>query len=297
MDKQRYIFLPELRAPNFGSIDQRYSVLDEWDLVTAFVEFMSNSSTRMAKQGRTYPHIIIRLKVRRKWKIYVINILLLLFALTGLSLSAFYLNYEQLGERLGLLITLILTSVAFSIVIQDKLPNVTYLTFMDKYILTSYAFLIVIVIESVLISTVEEDVDKQQDLDQLLFYIFSSLWVIIFGAFFGYYAWKLIKREHEKINMSSDEINDKVNKTLPTLKFNYKNLSRTGHKKRILSFMASTSINDDKKEYHGLTSSSKQILKREEKLKKEHEEYTQMRRNMSLATENQSQLQSQQYEE
>lgn len=35
----RCIFLPELRKPNFGSIDPRYSVIDEWDLETAVLEF------------------------------------------------------------------------------------------------------------------------------------------------------------------------------------------------------------------------------------------------------------------
>ena len=33
------VFLPELRKPKFGSIDPRYSVIDEWDLETAVLEF------------------------------------------------------------------------------------------------------------------------------------------------------------------------------------------------------------------------------------------------------------------
>ena len=279
MDKKRYIFLPELRAPNFGSIDQRYSVLDEWDLKTALIEFLSDKSGRTG--DRTYPSIIVRLKVERKWKIYVVNIVLLLFALTGLSLSAFYLNYEQLGERLGLLITLILTSIAYSIVIQDKLPNVSYLTFMDKYILTSYAFLIVIVIESVLISQIENDEEMQVYFDSILFWIFFFLWIIIFGVFYSYYAYKLSKKEQGKIHMSSDEINEHVSKSLPTLVFDYKNLSRTGHKSRILSFVGTFAEDENKKQHED-----------NEKLKREHTEYTQMRRNMSLAAERRGELQS-----
>ncbi len=35
----RCVFLPELRWKNFGSIDPRYSVIDEWDLETATLEF------------------------------------------------------------------------------------------------------------------------------------------------------------------------------------------------------------------------------------------------------------------
>jgi len=236
LDKKTYIFLPELRAPNFASIDPRYSVLDEWDLTTARIEFMSDQSGR--KKGRTYPNIVIRLKCERKWKTYLYNMILLLFALTGLSLTAFFLSFDDLGDRLGLLITLLLTIVAFSIVIQDKLPTVTYLTFMDRYILASYVFIIVIVIESIAMTKLESDEERQAKWDHFLFYFFLGLWGIIFFGAFSVYAYILKQREEKKLHYNSDEVDKIVGTQEPTLKFDYKMLSRTGDKKRILSFEA-----------------------------------------------------------
>eukprot|EP01083_Nonionella_stella_P313733 1127500_1 len=235
LNKQKYIFLPELRQPNFGSIDPRYSVLDEWDLVTALVEFADDESARA--KGRSYPTLIIRLKIKRKWQVYVINIVLLLCALCGLSLCAFYLNHEQLGERLGLLITLILTSVAWSIVIQDKLPNVAYLTFIDKYILASYLFLICVMIESVWVSTIDDE-EKRENVDILLFYIAACLWIIFMAIVWIVYAYKLRQKEERKLFYCSDEINHHVNESMPRFVFDYRNHKRTGHSNRILSFMA-----------------------------------------------------------
>lgn len=106
-----YVFLPELRQPTFASIDSRFSVIDEWDLATALIEFANDQSTRT--KSVSYPTIVLRLKLKRKWTNYVVNIILLLFILSGCSLSAFYLDFDQLGERMGLILTLLLTSVAF----------------------------------------------------------------------------------------------------------------------------------------------------------------------------------------
>ena len=111
LNKHQYVFLPELRQPRFASIDSRFSVIDEWDLATALIEFANDQSSRT--KSVSYPTIVLRLKLKRKWSNYVINIILLLFILCGCSLSAFYLDFEQLGERLGLILTLLLTSVAF----------------------------------------------------------------------------------------------------------------------------------------------------------------------------------------
>mmetsp|Transcript_51127 Transcript_51127/g.84869 ORF Transcript_51127/g.84869 Transcript_51127/m.84869 type:complete len:599 (-) Transcript_51127:91-1887(-) len=239
--KIKYVFLPELRAAKFASIDVRYSVLDEWELSTAFIEFLMDKSGRMT--GREYPNIVIRLKVKRKWHIYVINIVLLLCALCFLSLSSFYLKFDQFGgERLSLLITLILTSVAFSIAIQDRIPNVSYLTFLDKYILMSYLYLILSIVETVGISTIEDDETREQ-YDRYLFWVFLVLWMLLMILVFVFYARHLIRSEEEKLLYNTDEVNEIVNTFMPSLVFDYKHLNRVGRKRRILSFMAK--INTD----------------------------------------------------
>eukprot|EP01084_Bolivina_argentea_P074074 134400_1 len=163
----RCIFLPELRKRNFASIDPRYSVIDEWDLETAVIEFV-DADPAASRSKSSYAMINLRLKVKRRWKVFISNVILLMACIYVLALTAFSLNYEQcqvpseptpaptvdsqatteepedegsdLGDRLNMLITLILTAVAFSYAVFDSLPNVPYLTYMDKYILSCYFF-------------------------------------------------------------------------------------------------------------------------------------------------------------
>eukprot|EP00483_Globobulimina_turgida_P010902 UN10923 len=146
----RCVFLPELRKPNFGSIDPRYSVIDEWDLETAILEF-GDADPFASRSKSSYAMIVLRLKVKRRWKVFFFSVLLMMFCISVLALTAFSLNADEMGDRLSLLITLILTAVAFSFVLFDSLPNVPYLTFIDKYILGSYAFLVGLMIEAALI--------------------------------------------------------------------------------------------------------------------------------------------------
>ena len=153
--------------------------------------------------------------------------------------------------------------------IGDKLPNVAYLTFIDKYILASYIFLISVLVESCFVSDIN---DENEVLDFNLFYIFSALWVVVMGiAFIGYALW-LRRNEEMKLLYSSDDVDDIVNVSWPTLVFDYRHAKRTGHNERILSFMAGVK----KGGAHSPVDSAKHDRLRERHdafLKKQHEEH------------------------
>lgn len=122
-----------------------------------------------------------------------------------------------------------------SIVIGDKLPNVAYLTFIDKYILTSYIFLIAVLVESAIVS---DEFNGDEDVDLLMFRIFATVYVLMMGIMFIVYAWWLRRKEGMKLVYSSDDVERIVTENRPTLFFDYRHLIRTGNKERILSCMA-----------------------------------------------------------
>jgi len=85
--------------------------------------------------------IVIRLKMKRRWQVFLWNVVFLMACLSFLSLTAYSVNVNSnIGTRLNLLITLVLTAVAFSYVVFDNLPKVPYQTILDKYILSCYFF-------------------------------------------------------------------------------------------------------------------------------------------------------------
>merc|ERR1712228_568387 len=234
----RCVFLPELRKKNFGSIDPRYSVIDELDLETAVLEF-GDADPGTSRSKSSYAMIVLRLKVKRRWKVFFANIVFLMACISLLALTAFSLGADDLGDRLNLLITLILTAVAFSYVVFDSLPNVPYLTYMDKYILGSYGFLMGLMIISALI----RQPWYTEAVDSAFFWI-SVSWLILYNVGFSIYGYFLRKDEILKLTYSSDQVEAEVNLSRPGLRFDYTKRMRSGIEGRLLSFVGYTHASD-----------------------------------------------------
>ena len=60
--------------------------------------------------------------------------------ITLLTFTTFVVEVDAVGDRLQITLTLLLTSVAFKYYVQQFLPTVSYLTFLDKYILACLIF-------------------------------------------------------------------------------------------------------------------------------------------------------------
>merc|ERR1711879_724891 len=178
------IFLPELRKPKFGSIDPRYSVIDEWDLETAVLEF-GDTSNALSRSKSSYSMIVLRLKVKRRWKVFFANIVFLMACISVLGLTSFALNEEDLGDRLNLLITLILTAMAFGFIVTMSLPNVPYLTYLDKYILCQYMFLVLIMGETALLDRGNGGISEKAD--HVVFWCCLG-WTVVFNVVFFIYG-------------------------------------------------------------------------------------------------------------
>ena len=66
-----------------------------------------------------------------EWTVFCWRITFFIFWLGAMDLVAYSMNCEEdLGDRLGYIVTLILTFVAFSDTLFDLIPDVPYLTFL-----------------------------------------------------------------------------------------------------------------------------------------------------------------------
>ena len=213
-------------------------MIDEWDLETAVLEF-GDADPGASRSKSSYAMIVLRLKVKRRWKVFFANIVFLMACISLLALTAFSLGSDDLGDRLNLLITLILTAVAFSYVVFDSLPNVPYLTYMDKYILGSYAFLVALMIISAMI----RQEWYTEELDYIFFWV-SVVWLLCYNVGFGVYGYYLRRDETMKLVYSSDEVEKEVNLSRPGLRFDYTKRMRSGQNGRLLSFIAYTHASD-----------------------------------------------------
>ncbi|KAM7538104.1 hypothetical protein Aperf_G00000061959 [Anoplocephala perfoliata] len=91
--------------------------------------------------SQKHPCISVTCRAARRPGYFYWNVFLIMFFITGLSFATFSVSAERPENRLQLSFTLFLTSVAFKFVINQSLPKISYLTFMDKYVLMSLGIL------------------------------------------------------------------------------------------------------------------------------------------------------------
>lgn len=104
-----------------------------------------------------YPRMKFTLNLRRRPEYVLVNIVLPMLVLTSLtSISIGFCTIDgpwmDIADRLSVL-TLLLTAVAFKLVMASELPQVSYLTTLDKYLLGCNLWILVAALENVAFPT------------------------------------------------------------------------------------------------------------------------------------------------
>ena len=87
------------------------------------------------------PSLETIIQFERNWFTYVIKFIIPMILITLLTFGALYLRLEH--GRAGIAGTLLITYVAYNFVLNNKLPNLLYITFMDTLVLSGYVFCII----------------------------------------------------------------------------------------------------------------------------------------------------------
>ena len=90
----------------------------------------------------------VTLEVRRHPGYYVWNIVLPMFMLVVMSTSSFFIDHEQIQDRLSASLTLVLTAVAYKYNVVQTVPPIGHLTWLDKYNIMCFFFLFLVVVEN-----------------------------------------------------------------------------------------------------------------------------------------------------
>mmetsp|Transcript_17245 Transcript_17245/g.34577 ORF Transcript_17245/g.34577 Transcript_17245/m.34577 type:complete len:396 (-) Transcript_17245:91-1278(-) len=130
--------------PDFRCCDTAVSSrLEDWSVATPVtVDF------KTGKFG--HRNVVLNMVVHRKsgyylWKVLLINLLAGMF-----SWYVFLMPASDISDRINTTLTLFLAEVAFLFVIADKLPQVSYLTVMDRIILGSFVLLFLTAFETMI---------------------------------------------------------------------------------------------------------------------------------------------------
>mmetsp|Transcript_28419 Transcript_28419/g.58147 ORF Transcript_28419/g.58147 Transcript_28419/m.58147 type:complete len:510 (+) Transcript_28419:80-1609(+) len=101
-----------------------------------------------------YPRMKFTLNLRRRPEYVLVNIVLPMLVLTSLtSISIGFRTIDgprmDTADRLSVTLTLLLTAVAFKLVMASEMPQVSYLTTLDKYLLGCNLWILVAALENV----------------------------------------------------------------------------------------------------------------------------------------------------
>jgi hypothetical protein len=133
-----------------------------------------------------YSFFVVNTLVRRNSFFYLMNILLPMFVISSLSFATVQIPVHEVADRLAVNVTLLLTSVSFKTFISTYIPVVSYLTWLDDYVLSSFFILALIIVENGIASI-------HPDIDHSLYLAILILWAAINGVllfFFFYKVWK-----------------------------------------------------------------------------------------------------------
>lgn len=88
----------------------------------------------------------------RKATFYYLKVLFPLWLIVLTSLAPYAIETDDLQGRLEVLVTLLLSAIAFLYIVQESLPKISHLTIIDRVVIASLVSLVLAVLFSVLIS-------------------------------------------------------------------------------------------------------------------------------------------------
>jgi hypothetical protein len=118
---------------------------------------------------------------------FLVQIIVPIALILGMSWIAFWLDFKQVGPRISISITSMLTIVAYRLLIANFIPRLPYLTRMDYFVFSSTALVFLTLVTVVVISryVLGENDDTAKTIDKNCRWIFPTMFVIVLiGCFF-----------------------------------------------------------------------------------------------------------------
>eukprot|EP00457_Paulinella_chromatophora_P004648 gb/GEZN01004660.1/.p1 GENE.gb/GEZN01004660.1/~~gb/GEZN01004660.1/.p1 ORF type:complete len:572 (+),score=67.05 gb/GEZN01004660.1/:67-1782(+) len=128
--------------------ENEYSIESGAKFVQTFTEASESASNRQ------YSVLRISAVIRRKSGFWAWNVVLPLYLITATASACFAVPQTQVADRASITLTMMLTTVAYKYLIAGNLPNISYLTLIDKYVLLCLILQVCFVVATVIIGSI-----------------------------------------------------------------------------------------------------------------------------------------------
>ncbi|KAJ3300125.1 hypothetical protein HDV03_002436, partial [Kappamyces sp. JEL0829] len=161
--------------------------------------------------------VTMSLRCERQFTYFLINVLFVIFSIVLLSPIALTIDADQIADRMGLILTVVLTVVTFKFAINNEIPKTSTVTRLDIYIIISFCILLAIVVETLVCKMISKR--YWTALDRTLGWVLCTFWIgfhvwIVNNAYNGtfYTPWEEMRdedalREKKLLMTSPSDIN------------------------------------------------------------------------------------------
>ena len=188
--------------------------LSEW--------IMYEPASDLGFDSKGKPQFCAHLVLRRQHGFYTWNVIAMNGATCTLAFSAFALPPTELSDRAGIVLTLLLTTVAFKFAFAASLPKVPYFTVIDIYVYCGFGLMWIIMAEFMIVAGLgsgrtgykvgEDDLD---DADKAFGWVMVSIWVlshIIFVVKVRLYLSNIAEELGDPIKVKRHKISERVHR-------------------------------------------------------------------------------------
>ncbi|ELT93511.1 hypothetical protein CAPTEDRAFT_221712 [Capitella teleta] len=178
----------------------------EWHL-HSHVHTWRKITTKIVQNTKyKHPALSAACKASRRPGFFVWNILVVMMFICSLSFGTFTVDIDLPQNRLQLSFILLLTTITFKFVVNQSLPRISYLTYMDKYILTSMSILCCICVWHAIVPLIMERSSKDiaNRADHVALGLFA-LCYIVFHVFFVFWVAYVVNTARKRVTSASDK--------------------------------------------------------------------------------------------
>eukprot|EP00742_Colponemidia_sp_Colp-10_P009600 GILJ01010485.1.p1 GENE.GILJ01010485.1~~GILJ01010485.1.p1 ORF type:complete len:407 (+),score=61.00 GILJ01010485.1:43-1221(+) len=190
-EDMRMLILPQHHRQRLTSPEDSWLTMSkdihmvEWDIQCIEVD---STIYHYEFEDRSYSRVSVKIHLIRDYAYYFTKVLYVLILLVVMSWSVFFMDPTDLSGRTGITVTLFLAAVAFNFVVGSALPKVSYSTSLDWYLLVSYVFIFLSLIENIVIYRIhklygQEEAEYADYLMLIAFPVvyaaYTLLWVVL----------------------------------------------------------------------------------------------------------------------
>jgi hypothetical protein len=130
--------------------------------------------------GLKLPGFVISFEGTRLLHHYVVKAIIPLALIVMMSWVVFWMDPKQVPNQLGVAVTTVLTLIAYHIALSGRLPDIPYLTNMDRFLFSATILVFSSLVEVVLTShlSTSDQLAKARRIDKLARWLFPALFIL-----------------------------------------------------------------------------------------------------------------------